>query len=265
MAQFQRLAIAPSQVRNQYIDLTAEQQHYLGRVLRLGGGDRFLAMDGRGRCWLAQLEPGLGGQASIQEEIAVQTELAVELTLLAALPKGNGFDEVVRQVTECGINCIMPVISDRTLLKPSPQKVERWRRIAIEAAEQSERQIVPTIFEPVPFSIALQNCPQKQRFICVARGNLPHLLNCLTNNFLTTQKAEKISSASSAFSSSLCVLSPNSSSIVLATGPEGGWTSEEVESAISAGFQPVSLGCRILRAVTAPLVALSIVAASLEV
>lgn len=246
MAQLQRLAIAPSQVRNQFIDLTAEQQHYLSRVLRLGGGDRFIAMDSQGRWWLAQLETTEVRSASIQEEIAVQTELPLEVSLMAALPKGNGFDEVVRQVTELGVVCIMPVVSGRTLLKPSPQKVERWRRIAIEAAEQSERQIIPTILEPISLRMGLQNCPQKQRFICVARGSSPHLLAALTNILVTVYKREE------------------ESSIVIATGPEGGWTNEEIECAISAGFQPVSLGKRILRAVTAPLVALSIVAASLE-
>lgn len=182
-------------------------------------------------------------KAEILEPIVVQTELPVTITLMVALPKGNGFDEVVRACTEIGVSCIVPVISDRTLLHPSPQKLERWRRIATEAAEQSERQIVPTILEPIGFSpipsvVSDLSGLNNQKYICVARDDSPHLIDCLNDNKEPT--------------------------IVIATGPEGGWTATEVESAKAAGFQSVSLGRRILRAVTAPIVALSIASAAFE-
>jgi 16S rRNA (uracil1498-N3)-methyltransferase len=242
MSQLQRIAIAPSQFQQGQILLTKEQQHYLGRVLRLREGDRFIAMDGKGKWWLTQLE---GEQAQVLELLTVETELPVSITLMVALPKGNGFDEVVRCCTELGVACIAPVLSDRTLLHPSSQKLERWRRIAAEAAEQSERSFVPTILEPVAFSTELSlvishlSFVNSQQYICVARGDFPHLRDCLQHK--------------------------KQGDIVIATGPEGGWTAKEVESAIAAGFQPVSLGRRILRAVTAPVVALSLITAACEV
>ncbi|MBD2412863.1 16S rRNA (uracil(1498)-N(3))-methyltransferase [Nostoc calcicola FACHB-389] len=242
MSQLQRIAIAPSQLQQQQISLTKEQQHYLGRVLRLREGDRFIAMDGKGKSWLAQLA---GEQAQVLELLTVETELIVSITLMMALPKGNGFDEIVRSCTELGVTCIAPVLSDRTLLHPSPQKLERWRRIAAEAAEQSERSFVPTILEPVTFSTGLSSVigdlslVNSQQYICVARGEFPHLKDCLHHKGQET--------------------------IVIATGPEGGWTKQEVENAIAVGFQPVSLGRRILRAVTAPVVALSLITAACEV
>ncbi|MEG3957217.1 16S rRNA (uracil(1498)-N(3))-methyltransferase [Microcoleus sp. herbarium2] len=253
MAQLQRLAITASQICDRTIDLTREQQHYLNRVLRLQAGDRFIAMDGRGHWWSAVLEVRETGLfASIAEEIAVNRELPVELTLMAALPKGNGFDEVVRQAAELGVASIVPVTSDRTLLKPSSQKVDRWKRIAAEAAEQSERQIVPTILEPVSFDVAIKDCGQKHRFICLSRGENRHLWDCLVSLeppqpplIREEQDGEELS-------------------IVIATGPEGGWTDGEVERAIELGFEAVSLGSRILRAVTAPIVALSLVGAAFE-
>lgn len=247
MSQLQRLVIVPSQLQDQQIVLTTQQQHYLSRVLRLRSGDRFIAMDGRGQWWLAVLAES---KAEILETILVQTELLVSITLLVALPKGNGFDEVVRYCTELGVSCIVPVISDRTLLHPSPQKLDRWRRIAIEAAEQSERQIVPTILEPVPFVATLSSdfsntsLVDNKNYICVARGDSPHLIDCLQDKRQITKDKEQ--------------------TIVIATGPEGGWTETEVERATAAGFQLVSLGRRILRAVTAPVVALSLVAAVFE-
>ncbi|MBE9094493.1 16S rRNA (uracil(1498)-N(3))-methyltransferase, partial [Tychonema sp. LEGE 07203] len=184
MPQLQRLTVNAAQIRDRTINLTRQQQHYLNRVLRLNQGDGFIAMDGCGHWWLAILEAQETGLfASITEEIAVNRELPVEVTLIAALPKGNGFDEVVRQAAELGVANIVPVTSDRTLLKPSSQKVDRWRRIAAEAAEQSERQIVPEILEPVSFNLAVKNCGQKYRYICVARGDNRHLWDCLLAGF----------------------------------------------------------------------------------
>ena len=135
MAQLQRLVIASEQRQEGQILLTLPQQHYLNRVLRLGEGDRFIAMDGQGSWWLSELEASLT-QAKIIESLCVQTELLGAVTLMAAMPKGSGFDEVVYQATELGVACIIPLRSDRTLLNPSPQKLERWRRIAQEAGEQ---------------------------------------------------------------------------------------------------------------------------------
>lgn len=231
--------IAPAQVQSQHIHLTNEQRHYLHRVLRLQVADRFIAMDGQGQSWLASLMATETASAQILEPIRVESELSVAITLVAALPKGSGFDEVVRQATELGVAYIAPVLSDRTLLNPSPQKLERWRRIAQEAAEQSERQIVPAILEPVSFVDSLASSNTSSRFLCVTRVEAPHLLDCLQQGTLQNE-------------------------ITVAIGPEGGWTEAEVEQAIAAGYQPVSLGDRILRAVTAPLVALTLIAAACE-
>ncbi|MGK7873079.1 MAG: 16S rRNA (uracil(1498)-N(3))-methyltransferase [Xenococcaceae cyanobacterium] len=232
-----RLVIESTQERDGQIILTPQQQHYLNRVLRMGEGDRFVAMDGQGQSWLAQLA---GRSAQILEPLVASTELSVAVTLMVALPKGNGFDGVVRCCTELGVTNLVPLISDRTLLKPSFHKLERWRRIAQEAAEQSERQIVPTIAEIANFTKALKKVRDSGSdcYICVARRDGTHLLNCLHKQ--------------------------NQKHIIIATGPEGGWTTSEVEKAIAAGFQSVSLGRRILRATTAPIVALSLAAAAAE-
>jgi 16S rRNA (uracil1498-N3)-methyltransferase len=242
LTQFQRLVISPDQCHDRQILLTEPQRHYLQRVLRLQPGDRFIAMDGQGHAWIAAIT--VAGQAELLEAMVTQNELPVAVTLVAALPKGTGFDDVVRQATEIGVASIVPVISDRTLLKPSPQKLERWRRIAQEAAEQAERQLVPPILDPIDFASYL-NQPDRPttKFICVTRAEAPSFLTCLQNSEFRI---------------------PNSEFLKVAIGPEGGWTESEVESAIAAGYQPVSLGKRILRAVTAPIVALALIAAVLE-
>lgn len=237
LAQLQRIVIAPQQQQEEEIRLTPQQQHYLYRVLRLGEGDRLIAMDGQGMSWLVQLHQT---SAEILEPIAVETELSITVTLMVALPKGSGFDQVVRCCTELGVTTLIPLVSDRTLLKPSSNKLERWQRIAREAAEQSERQIVPTIAAPTLFppKLELMGNEDTHRYICVARSDVPHLLNCLQQT--------------------------KPRGIAIATGPEGGWTASEIEQASEAGFQPVSLGDRILRGITAPITAFSVVAAVAE-
>lgn len=236
MTQLQRIAIASEQLYGQQVDLTAAQQHYLGRVLRLQQGDRFIILDGQGGWWLAIWEGGKN--ANLVEKITANNELPQPVTLWVSMPKGSGFEEIVRCTTELGVSCLVPIISDRTILKPSPQKLARWRRIATEAAEQSERQIVPEINDPLGWGEALVNLsPQVDKYICVARGDSPHLLNCLLGS-----QGDGIKP------------------LILAIGPEGGWTPQEIDEAVSQGFQPVSLGDRILRSVTAPIVALSLVA-----
>jgi 16S rRNA (uracil1498-N3)-methyltransferase len=234
-----RLVIEPNQKQDDRLSLTPQQQHYLTRVLRMGEGDRFVAMDGKGKAWLAEI---IGTSAKIIESIFISTELPVAITLIVALPKGNGFDEVVRSCTELGVATFMPVISDRTLLKPSPNKLDRWRKIATEAAEQSERQIVPAILEPIKFTTAIATVVDSQTdcYICVARGNRSYLWNCLSQR------------------------QSDNSKIVIAIGAEGGWTEKEIDTAIAVGFQPVSLGRRILRAVTAPIAAITLTVAAIE-
>ncbi|MBD2636159.1 16S rRNA (uracil(1498)-N(3))-methyltransferase [Limnothrix sp. FACHB-881] len=252
MKELQRLAIDPAQWHGGEIQFTADQDRYLRRVLRLEPGDQLVALlpepIGDSRWWLVGLGPtGATALKPLPEPIEpIQT-----LTLLAALPKGSGFDEVVRQATELGVTEIVPVLSDRTLMQPNGNRLERWRRIAREAAEQSERAAIPTVTEPLAWPAAIvQMAKHDGRFLCVARRSAPHLWQAL--QLLADPVPNPTSAPASAQSQS-----PRA--IALAVGPEGGWTSAEVDQALAAGWQVVSLGGRVLRAVTAPLAALAIV------
>jgi 16S rRNA (uracil1498-N3)-methyltransferase len=231
----QRIAVLSTQIEDNSIDLTREQHHYLTRVIRLQAGSRFHAIDGTGHLYLAELT----GDTARIIELVTSHDLAFPqpVTLICALPKGNNFDDIVRACTELGVTTIIPAISDRTLLQPSPQKLQRWRKIAQEAAEQSERLSIPTIADPQPFPTIFDRLPTpSNRYLCEARGEHPHLLTCLQTNV-------------------------SNNPIIFAIGPEGGWTAEEIDLAIQHGFQLVSLGKQILRTITAPIVALSIVSA----
>lgn len=232
MSNLYRLVFAPEQQIADRVSLTKEQQHYLKRVLRLANGDRFLAMNGQGKTWLAEIRET---EVQLLNLITLETELKVNLTLITALPKSNGYEEILRCGTELGVSQFIPVFSDRSLLKPSQNKFNRWGKIVTEAAEQAEREIVPQIIEPLPFPQAITELIplNSDRYICVARGDFSSLKNCLS----TSQSPE----------------------IIIATGAEGGWTAQEIQFAQSHQFQAVSLGKSILRAITAPIAAATLV------
>ena len=143
----QRLVVGADQLRGDQLRLTAQQPHNLYRLVRLTAGRQFIAMDGQWEDWLAQLgpEPGL----AIATPQAANPRPRPQVTLAIALPKGNGFDPVVRQTTELGVSRLQPILSERTLLQPSAARLERWQRIAAEATEQSERLDQPQVLPPL--------------------------------------------------------------------------------------------------------------------
>ncbi|MGB3614196.1 MAG: 16S rRNA (uracil(1498)-N(3))-methyltransferase [Elainellaceae cyanobacterium] len=250
MPSLQRIAISTQQHRNSKLQLTVEQKHYLGRVLRLRNGDRFIALDEQDQSWVVELS----GEdcATVLAAYSAPTELACRVILQTAMPK-TGMEDVIRQTTELGVYGIQPIVSDRVILKPSAQKRQRWQRVAQEAAEQSERQHWPRVAEVQPFTAAIQQGAMPEaghrglstapttavRIICAARRSAAHLLTYIQTI-------------------------PMSETIVVAVGPEGGWTAAELDLAIAAGYHPVSLGRRVLRAVTAPVAAMVLIAAACD-
>ena len=312
MAELRRITLAIEQREGDHFRLTAETRHYLRRVLRLGVGDRCIVADGGGQAWEVELV-GLGATAKDKDDehgeldarilkvveddatpIGGGCELHLPLVLVAAVPKGNGFDEVVRQVTELGVASIVPVTSDRTVLDPSPKRVDRWRRIATEAFEQCERSRIPHLLTPQRWDHWLKTQPihladrpfpwtvdssSLLKFIAVARTDAPSLRRLLIGQVLMKGKQR---GESQNLRESLTSVDPIPSinqidqinqthrgniqprGLMIAIGPEGGWTPRERTLATEAGFQEISLGRRILRAVTASVAAVAIGAEAIE-
>ncbi|MGD1902108.1 MAG: 16S rRNA (uracil(1498)-N(3))-methyltransferase [Geitlerinemataceae cyanobacterium] len=255
MAELRRITLSADRRDGDCFRLTSEARHYLCRVLRLVAGDRCIVADGGGGVWETELvgsSPDCdGGELvativrELPESVGASPELAVPLVLVAAVPKGSGFDEVVRQVTELGVTTIAPVTSDRTVLVPSPKRVERWRRIATEAFEQCERAIVPQVLTPQPFATWLRDGNAGTdviKAIAIARDDAPALGQYVADELARGDRA----------------------GVAIAIGPEGGWTPDERELAFAAGFYGVSLGGRVLRAVTASVAATAIAATAIE-
>ncbi|MEM9246480.1 MAG: RsmE family RNA methyltransferase [Cyanobacteria bacterium P01_F01_bin.153] len=251
----QRILVTPDQLQGDRLALSPDQSHYLTRVLRLVAGDSFVAIFENpvqpldeldpGRWWLVQLLDQ-GGQILDRLEEPTNT---VPVTVLVAITKGGGFDEVLRQLTELGVAVIVPLQTERTVVVPGANKIKRWKRIIAEAAEQCERSPLPKLFDPMPWSEALalpwtEESEPMEKLICAARyGEGRSLLTALQTTL--DEPATPTHWA-------------------IAIGPEGGWTEEEKNLAIGTGFEAVSLGGRILRAVTAAVTVGAIAAAVWE-
>ena len=200
---------------------------HLARVLRARVGQEFDISTGevlrRGRVTVVtdeRVEFDLGP--------VVEAEKGIALTLVLAIFKFDRFEWALEKCTELGASLVVPVIARRTdthLAKAAEKRVERWRKIAREAAEQSRRITVPEIAEPVKLKQALTTAAA---------------VRCLLseNEDLTTLRA-------------VVEANPEAESLALAIGPEGGWSEEELKAFAEAGWISASLGETILRAETA--------------
>jgi len=223
-------------VRGGVAELAGDGARHLTRVLRVEPGQRYEISDGRA-AWLAEITEARGPRVVFRVIEPVETqELAVRITLCAALIKFDRLEWMIEKATELGVESIQPVEaarSEKGLFLASAKRAERWVRIAREAAEQSRRLRAPEILPAVRLEACL-----------AAGGDARFRLEEDTAPTLARLLAQA---------------PPAASEVRLLVGPEGGWTGEEREAAARAGWLPVSLGPRVLRAETAAIAAVAVV------
>jgi 16S rRNA (uracil1498-N3)-methyltransferase len=220
--------------------LAADEARHLRDVLRLERGAEVFVFDGAGReyrCVVAE-----GGRARVMLEVAEEVEAArpesrLSLRLAVALLKGEKFDLVVQKATELGATEIVPLITKQADVRvpgagDGSRRTARWQRIALEAAKQSGRALVPAIAAPRLLS-SLIEVPidgEEWRVMFTEREGRGLLE-------MMTEAPARVSAATAL------------------VGPEGGWTDEEIAGARDAGWSLITLGGRILRAETAAITA----------
>jgi 16S rRNA (uracil1498-N3)-methyltransferase len=224
-------------VRNGKAQIEGDEARHLTRVLRVEVGQRYEISDNT-NVYLAEIE------AARKESVIFRTleklpaaPLSARIELYAALIKFDRFEWIVEKATELGVTEIVPVEaarSDRGLEKAAAKRVERWRRIALEASQQSRRAVLPEIAEPVPLTEVLARAGTVRYALDENPAVLP-LMNALP----TVRAAQD--------------------TVAILTGPEGGWTEEERACFSAAGWIPVSMGPLILRAETAVIAALAVI------
>jgi len=220
-----RFFVAPAVLDREPVTFAPREAHHIARVLRLRAGTHIVVFDGA-REAEAELVTTEGETVTARR---LQTPCAsrrpVEITLLQGLPRGPKMDRIVRMGTEVGLAVIAPVLTARALPDAGATRVERWRKIAQEAARQCGRGDVPEIRVPAPLEAALATMGPVDVFVVPweeeARAIGEMIVGC-------------------AFTTAAVLI-----------GPEGGLTANDVACARNAGGETVSLGPLILRTETA--------------
>lgn len=222
------------------------QAEHLARVLRAEPGREYDVVAG-GHVWhsvIASVSPEVVRFNLIAE---IEAEPALPVSIVLSVFKFDRMEWVIEKATELGVARILPAIARRTekhLALSAEKRVERWRRVAHEAAKQSRRSDIPVIEDVAPLKTILMNETVTVKLVLAEQERTTTLRHAI---------AEQLSKAVD-----------DAPEFSFAVGPEGGWTSEEEALFDSSGWQAVSLGPRILRAETAAISALSILASHLE-
>lgn len=227
---------------NDHVEISGEVAHRINRVLRLAPGSEIVLFDGSGMEWTVCLDTVAGEHATgrVLSSEKGRGEPSVKVTLYQGVMKGSKFDWTLQKGTELGVASFVPVRCERSVptarVKSQPGRMDRWRKIVVEAAEQSGRAVIPEVEAPMSFKDACDTSRQASGLV------------------LMPWEGENAKSLSAAISEA-----PDSKSVALLIGPEGGFAWEEVDYARGKGLEPVSLGRRILRAETAGIAAVSAV------
>ena len=223
--------------------LTGEQATHLIRVLRAQAGMEFDIVAGD-RVWRATIAGITGDAVRFTLHAEVEAEPALPITLVLAVFKFDRMEWAIEKATELGVERIVPAIARRTekhLAQAAQARVERWRRIAREAAKQSRRSDVPVVEDATALKLAVPQAKTETRLLLAEQERATTLRAALTG-------------AIDAGGETLPALR-------LAVGPEGGWVAEEETLFAAEGWAAVSLGPRILRAETAAITAVAVAAA----
>jgi 16S rRNA (uracil1498-N3)-methyltransferase len=212
------------------------------QVLRLQPGDAITLFDGQGGQWQAEVL-AMGRKDVTARLLAHQPldcELQTPVTVALGMPANERMDALVEKATELGVATIAPLVCERSVLRLAGDRAERrsahWQAVAVAACEQSGRNRVPQVLPPQPLRDWLAGMPA---------GGLRLVLSLADGTQPLRQR----------------LAAHGGGPVSLLSGPEGGLSPAELAAAVAAGHLPTTLGARVLRADTAPLAALAVIAA----
>lgn len=226
--------------------LVGPQAEHLARVLRAQPGMEADVVAG-GHVFHAQVAAVAADEVRFNLIAELDADPALPITLVTSVFKFDHMEWGIEKATELGVAAIAPVIARRTekhLAQAADKRAERWRRIAHEAAKQSRRSDVPLIHDPVPLAQRIRAASEATRIVLAEQERSITLRSIVQEAVEAAQNQMP--------------------TLELAFGPEGGWAPEEEALFDANGWRAASLGPRILRAETAAIAALSVVASFLE-
>jgi len=228
------------QIRNGHAEISGEEAQHLTRVLRVEVGQNYEISDNH-NVFLAEIETARKEHVVFRAVSKIEAvDPPVRMILCAALIKFDHFEWMIEKATELGVERIMPVLTVRTeksLEKAAEKRLDRWRRLGVEASQQCRRARLPEIEEPVKLREALTTAA-RSRFALEENPGAAPLLSAIPAARTATD------------------------TVAILVGPEGGWTDAERAAFVEHGWAPVSLGPSVLRAETAALAALAVVSAA---
>jgi 16S rRNA (uracil1498-N3)-methyltransferase len=235
-----RFFVEPMILQGDLVELPAVTAHQVRNVLRMGPGDRLLLLDNLGWQVEAELVEVTRRRVTVRllERQPASGEPQLKLTLYQSLLKKDNFEWVLQKGTELGVSRFVPLLTERTVVGEQtlkPNKLARWRRILIEAAEQCCRARIPQLAPAQTFADALADPARLEYALIPALVAETHLLEVVNGR------------------------SPLPNTLALFIGPEGGFSPAEIEQAQTHGLIPVSLGPYTLRAETAALAAATLI------
>lgn len=211
---------------NELVNLRDDIIYHLTKVLRCTN-EEFRVVDSNHKVFLCALENKM---ARVIKKLDENNELDCDITAIIALIKSDKFELTLQKLCELGVKRIIPYNAKRSVVKENKpeKKLERYQKILMEASEQSHRNIIPTIEKAIDFK---------------------DLKNYMSEINLLAYEKEDVKSKSEL----------KAKSVTFIIGPEGGFTSEEVQKITELGFKSISLGKRILRAETAAMYLTSLI------
>lgn len=233
-----------SSIRDSTVELTGDQAHHAIQVMRFKSGDQITLFDGLG--WEASCEITATAKKQLQLEVLNRRQrprlLPIEITLAVALPKGERQKFLVEKLVEIGVDHFIPLVTERGVAAANDKVVERIEKQVVEASKQCERAWLMTVQSPMSFAElanwqggVLLNEPGADR---EDRGSIRRFFG---DPYQGQQAA--------------CVVDGEFGRVVIAIGPEGGFSEGEIEQAKSFGFEAIRLGESILRIETAAIAA----------
>ena len=253
--------------------MEGEAAHHLGRVLRAEPGRLYELSDGS-HVWLARVEEVKRDRVSFSlvEELPVYRP-AFQPTLLLSIVKFDAFEFALEKATELGVNTIVPLAagrSEKALLAAAPKRAPRWKKILLEASQQSRRLGIPELAPLTKLDAAFSTRGESLKILLSERPDAPPLRTFLSlpQDTLGIRRPSGLEKNGSGFDTKPQPKEdpplregngPTASAVMaaLAIGPEGGWTDTELQCARQHGFCEVSLGRLILRTETAVIAALA--------
>jgi 16S rRNA (uracil1498-N3)-methyltransferase len=221
----------------QQLTLDGKTAHYLGRVLRVEPGQSIVLFNGDGRDYLSEvLQVGKKDlQLVVRSRLPAVCESSLSVTVVQAISRGERMDQTLQKCTELGAAAFQPLFSERVEVRLRGDKLarrlEHWRSVVISACEQSGRARVPAVHRPVQLAEWIRAESQSRRLVLAPRAETP------LSRVAITQAVE------------------------VAVGPEGGFSSTEMEQLVAGGVNAAGLGPRILRTETAAPAAMAVLQA----